>query len=107
MNADSVVQQVLRKYSQCSTYSDDGCIESSGFGRPGILFNTDFVRPSPFRFEWRSWHPFLGRIGPENYSVIGADEGGSYEFYDLSFGLGLGLKGRCKTLAPFKFMGTN
>jgi len=99
MDADSIVQQTLRKYSQCSTYSDEGCIETAGFGRPGILFKTDYVRPSLFRFEWRSWHPFFGRIAPEYYNVIGADERGAYEFYDWSFGLGLSFKRRCKTLA--------
>jgi hypothetical protein len=99
MDADSIVQQTLLKYSRCSTYSDEGCIESAGFARPGILFKTDFVRPSRFRFEWRSWHPFLGRIGPEYYNVIGADDIGAYEFYDWSSGLGLSYKRRCKTLA--------
>jgi outer membrane lipoprotein-sorting protein len=49
MNADDIINQMARRYSNCQTYQDTGRVEGR---QHAMTFSTYFVRPDLFRFDW-------------------------------------------------------
>lgn len=47
-----IIEVMVRRYAECTTYSDEGSITDVENPRQGNVFRTHFVRPNKFRFEW-------------------------------------------------------
>lgn len=68
-----VLSSVGLKYATCTSYSDEGIIETIDIeGKPVFLsFKTWFVRPDCYRYEWQDWSPSRGKS--ENFTVISSN----------------------------------
>jgi len=77
MSVDEVLNRIADTYLKCLSYSDSGTIETSGFGQPQstIEFETYFVRPRLFRFEWTE---------RDEHFMIWSDGSKSYERYQFA-----------------------
>jgi hypothetical protein len=58
--AEEILEQMIRKYSECQSYSDFGTIVDHKPNHP-VEFKTFFCKPNKFRFEWQD--PYIGCTG--------------------------------------------
>jgi hypothetical protein len=70
-DAQDLIELTRKKYAECKSYSDVGvaCTENAPAVRD-IRFKTAFERDDRFRFEFRQYHPHLGKSGPDHISVV-------------------------------------
>ncbi|MFN8555662.1 MAG: hypothetical protein U0103_29705 [Candidatus Obscuribacterales bacterium] len=66
MNEQGILAAVRKNYSQYDSYIDAGTVESPELPGPGLEFQTFFIRPDKFRFQWLSWHPHFGKTKKAN-----------------------------------------
>jgi len=60
-DAEKLIRDALAMYRELRTYQDDGFVLVRGKGEEALqrtTFRTHFVRPSSFRFEFSSPHPY-------------------------------------------------
>lgn len=70
-DAQHLIELTCKKYAECKSYSDVGvaCTDNDAAIRD-IRFKTAFARDDRFRFEFRQYHPHLGKSGPDTVSVV-------------------------------------
>lgn len=70
-DAPQLIEITRKKYAECKSYSDMGvaCTDNAPAVRD-IRFKTAFERDGRFRFEFRQYHPHLGKSGPDHISVV-------------------------------------
>ncbi len=70
-DAQHLIELTCKKYAECKSYSDVGvaCTDNEPAVRD-IRFKTAFERDDRFRFEFRQYHPHLGKSGPDRISVV-------------------------------------
>ncbi len=70
-DAQDLIELTCKKYAECKSYSDMGvaCTDNAPAVRD-IRFKTAFERDDRFRFEFRQYHPHLGKSGPDLISVV-------------------------------------
>lgn len=70
-DAQDLIELTCKKYAECQSYSDTGVASTDNEAAiRDIRFKTAFVRDDRFRFEFRQYHPHLGKSGPDNISVV-------------------------------------
>lgn len=83
LNAHKIVCDVLKRYSECRSYSDNGTVRRTNQSNGLILFQTKYVRPNRFLFEWVevfSIDSSVPAVFPNRISFDGTDCYASYEF---------------------------
>jgi hypothetical protein len=91
MTAEGILAAVEAVYARCHTYADTGCVREVFLhldGRTNFVsttpFETAFVRPDRFRFEFSTHHP--NRTEFRRY-VIAADGAGVRTWWDICPGV--------------------
>lgn len=70
-DAQDLIELTCKKYAECKSYSDSGIASSQNDPAVrDIRFKTAYVRDDRFRFEFRQYHPHLGKSGPDNVTVV-------------------------------------
>ena len=85
MDAKSILDRVAEAYGGCASYFDKGRHTTSHSGQEYMVtFQTNFVRPSKFRFDWWwSYRPYSKQKKPQFHDWIWCD--GKRAFSRLHF----------------------
>lgn len=91
MTAEDVIAALKTAYASCHTYADTGCVRTVFLNPDGSTkfvstkpFETAFVRPDRFRFEFSSHHPGLTEYSRYIIAVNGPDV---RKWWDISPGV--------------------
>lgn len=69
-DAQDLIELTCKKYAECKSYSDVGVARTDNDAAiRDLRFKTAFARDDRFRFEFRQYHPHLGKSGPDTISV--------------------------------------
>ncbi len=70
-DAQHLIEITCKKYAECKSYSDVGVARTDNDAAiRDLRFKTAFARDDRFRFEFRQYHPHLGKSGPDTISVV-------------------------------------
>lgn len=83
-NPRALIARVIARYRSLRSYSDRGIVRDVSVSRDAVQFSTAYRRPTRFRFEFESPHPYRPLRHKAARCQIGLDGAAPY-FWSLSY----------------------